>query len=59
MVELPSEIIEFFHKQGFVIVSTLDSQGKIHCSAKGIVGIEMKVEEIVDLAPAQLKLPSP
>ena len=40
MVKLSSDVIEFFHRQGFVIVSTLDSQGKIHCSAKGIVGIE-------------------
>lgn len=40
MAKLSSEIINFFHKQGFVIVSTLDSQGKIHCAAKGIIGIE-------------------
>lgn len=30
----------FLEKQGFVIVSTLNSKGMIHCSAKGIVGIE-------------------
>ncbi|MBU1863148.1 MAG: pyridoxamine 5'-phosphate oxidase family protein [Candidatus Omnitrophica bacterium] len=40
MMELPRKITRFFEKQGFVIVSTLDTKGKIHCSAKGIVGIE-------------------
>ncbi len=40
MTTLLPEIISFFHKQGFVIVSTLDLESKIHCSAKGIVGIE-------------------
>lgn len=41
-IRLSPEMIDFFHKQGFVIVSTLDRQGKIHCSAKGIAGIEEK-----------------
>jgi uncharacterized pyridoxamine 5'-phosphate oxidase family protein len=27
-------------KQGYVIVATLDDMGRIHCSAKGIVGLE-------------------
>ncbi|MBN2119494.1 MAG: pyridoxamine 5'-phosphate oxidase family protein [Candidatus Omnitrophica bacterium] len=40
MKELSNDIINFFNKQGFVIVSTIDSQGFIHCSAKGIAGIE-------------------
>ncbi|MBL7131275.1 MAG: pyridoxamine 5'-phosphate oxidase family protein [Candidatus Omnitrophica bacterium] len=39
-MKLSSNIIYLLEKQGFVIVSTLDPQGKIHCSAKGIVGIE-------------------
>ncbi|MFH1578101.1 MAG: pyridoxamine 5'-phosphate oxidase family protein [Candidatus Omnitrophota bacterium] len=30
----------FLEQQGFVIVSTLDAKGGIHCAAKGIVGIE-------------------
>ena len=40
MRKITEDIIHLFHKQGFVIVSTLDSKGSIHCSAKGIVGIE-------------------
>ena len=39
---LSDEIIHFFEKQGFVIVSTLDEDDNIHCAAKGIVGIEKK-----------------
>jgi len=38
--KITEDIIHLFHKQGFVIVSTLDLRGSIHCSAKGIVGIE-------------------
>ncbi|MCK5580469.1 MAG: pyridoxamine 5'-phosphate oxidase family protein [Candidatus Omnitrophica bacterium] len=39
-MELPDGVIHFLERQGFVIVSTLDAKGAIHCSAKGIVGIE-------------------
>ena len=42
MKKLSSDIVYFFRQQAFVIVSTLDSQGSIHCSAKGIVRIEEK-----------------
>ncbi len=42
MQKLTDDIIYLFEKQGFVIVSTLDPEGKIHCAAKGIVGIEKK-----------------
>ncbi|MCK4809944.1 MAG: pyridoxamine 5'-phosphate oxidase family protein [Candidatus Omnitrophica bacterium] len=42
MKELPESTIYLLEKQGFVIVSTLDSQGRIHCSAKGIAAIEKK-----------------
>ncbi|MBU2103235.1 MAG: pyridoxamine 5'-phosphate oxidase family protein [Candidatus Omnitrophota bacterium] len=39
-MKLSKDIIHFFEKQGFVIVSTLDeSCGSIHCSAKGIGSI--------------------
>lgn len=38
--ELPDTIVHFLERQGFVIVSTLDAKGSIHCSAKGIVGID-------------------
>lgn len=40
MVEISREIIYLIEKQGFVVVSTLDKSGSIHCSAKGIAGIE-------------------
>lgn len=47
MKKLSQEIIHLFHKQSFVIVSTLDQQGKIHCAAKGIAGIEEKGEVLL------------
>ena len=37
---LTGHIVDLMKKQGFVIVSTLDEKNNIHCSAKGIVGIE-------------------
>ncbi len=40
MEKLPEQILSFFKKQGFVIVSSLDEDGSIHIAAKGIVGIE-------------------
>jgi len=40
MIELSDSVIYLLKKQGFVIVSTLDSKSAIHCAAKGIVGIE-------------------
>lgn len=39
-MELPDHVLHFLRKQGVVIISTLDDKGHIHCSAKGIVGIE-------------------
>jgi len=39
-VDLSLGIMSCLEKQGYVIVSTLDSKGAIHCVAKGIVGIE-------------------
>ncbi|MDP2924449.1 MAG: pyridoxamine 5'-phosphate oxidase family protein [Candidatus Omnitrophota bacterium] len=42
MKELSLDVINFLEKQGFVIVSTIDDRGRIHCAAKGIVGIEKK-----------------
>lgn len=46
-MELSDKIICFLEKQGFVIVSTLDLKGRIHCSAKGIVGIEKEGKILV------------
>jgi uncharacterized pyridoxamine 5'-phosphate oxidase family protein len=42
MKKIPSDIISFLEKQGFVIVSTLDPGGTIHCAAKGLVAVEEK-----------------
>ena len=39
-MELPEKVVHFLGSQHFVIVSTIDFKGRIHCSAKGIVGIE-------------------
>ncbi len=38
-MELPDKVVSFLKKQSFVIVSTIDPDGRIHCSAKGIVGV--------------------
>lgn len=40
MISLSRDIIHFFQNQEFAIVSTLNSDNKIHCSAKGIIEIE-------------------
>lgn len=40
MKKLNEAIVQFFHEQGFVIVSTLDKDGSIHNSCKGIVDID-------------------
>lgn len=39
-MELPEKVFHFLENQGFVIVSTIDREGRIHCSAKGIVGLD-------------------
>lgn len=39
MINIVREIIQFLENQGFVIVSTIDDNGKPHCSCKGIVKI--------------------
>jgi len=36
------QIIRFFEKQGFVIISTIGADGSINASAKGIVNIEAR-----------------
>jgi predicted pyridoxine 5'-phosphate oxidase superfamily flavin-nucleotide-binding protein len=40
MLKIPPEVVGFFRGQGFVIVSTIDRQGKPHSSCKGIVKID-------------------
>ncbi len=49
-MELPDKAVNFLKRQSFVIVSTIDSEGRIHSSCKGIVGINEKGKVfIVDL----------
>ena len=40
MIKLNDEVFYFLNKQGYVIVSTLDADGYIHNSCKGIVKID-------------------
>ncbi len=40
MKTLKDEIVQFFHSQGFVIVSTVDKDGRVHNSCKGLVKID-------------------
>ncbi|MBU4377376.1 MAG: pyridoxamine 5'-phosphate oxidase family protein [Candidatus Omnitrophica bacterium] len=42
MKALPPEIVQFFRRQPFVIVSTVDSDNTPHNSCKGIVDIDEK-----------------
>lgn len=39
MKKLPGAVVNFFHSQGCVIVSTVDKAGSVHNSCKGIVEI--------------------
>lgn len=40
MYKLSDKIIDFFQRQGFVVISTVDNYGSIHNSCKGIVKID-------------------
>lgn len=40
MRRLPEDVSSFLKSQGFVIVSTITPDGRIHCAAKGVVGVE-------------------
>ncbi len=42
MTKIPDAVTRFLEKRGFVIVSTIDSRGRIHCAAKGIVRMDKK-----------------
>lgn len=44
MKKLSADIIRFLENQGFVIVSTIDGNGSVHNSCKGIVKINQKGE---------------
>lgn len=38
-MRIPDEVIDFFRRQGFVIVATLDKRGMPHTSCKGLINI--------------------
>lgn len=38
--KLDKDLVNFLGEQGVVIVSSLNENGSIHCSAKGVVGVE-------------------
>jgi len=40
MLKLTPEVVHFFQEQGFVIVSTIDHQGRPHSACKGIIRID-------------------
>ena len=42
MKSLTEDVIDFFHKQSFVVVATLDKKGFPHSACKGIVKINRK-----------------
>lgn len=44
MKKLSDDIIQFFQNQGYVVVSTIDNKGFVHCSCKGIAKINRKGE---------------
>ena len=48
-MKLNNEIISFFKEQGFNIVSTLNKDGSIHSSCKGIVDIKNNKAYLLDL----------
>ncbi|MFC1807167.1 pyridoxamine 5'-phosphate oxidase family protein [Candidatus Omnitrophota bacterium] len=37
---LSDEVVRFFHRSTFTVVSTIDSSGRIHNSCKGVVDID-------------------
>lgn len=50
MIKIPDIVIKLLKDHGFVIVSTLDKDGAIHCSAKGVVEVKNKGEVyLIDL----------
>lgn len=54
MKTIPHAIVNFLERQSFVIVSTLDAAGSIHCAAKGIIAIEEKgIVHLIDVYRAR------
>lgn len=48
-MKISPEIISFFQRQEFIVVSTLDADSNIHSSAKGLAGIEKNRIYLIDL----------
>lgn len=49
-MKISDEVLNFFLQQTFVIVSTLDAKGNIHCSAKGLIDLTEKgIARVADL----------
>lgn len=49
-MNLSEQVYYFLRDQGFVIVSTIDPNGRIHCAAKGLVGLSREGQVfIIDL----------
>ena len=49
MVNVPSNIVDFLERQGFVIVSTIDSSAFPHTSCKGMIKVEGDKVYLMDL----------
>ena len=49
MKKLNDRVIRFFQQEGCAIVCTLDKEGTINCSVKGIVGLEEERVFLIDL----------
>jgi len=46
-MELSKQILHFLNHQGFVIVSTMDGEGRIHCSAKGVLALTAEARILI------------
>ncbi|MFH1771754.1 MAG: pyridoxamine 5'-phosphate oxidase family protein [Candidatus Omnitrophota bacterium] len=53
MDELSGDVINLLKKQSFVIVSTMEANGRIHASAKGIADIKKGKVYLIDLYNAR------
>ena len=42
MIPISSKIASFLRKQKIAVISTFNGEGKIHCSVKGILGVDEK-----------------
>ncbi len=49
MKKIPDKVSKLLKDQGYVIVSTLDKDGNIHCSAKGVIDTKEAEVYLIDL----------